>query len=119
MRKRFRYSDTQSPKELFEAVGDSEVWKIVAKDRLFDLFESTHTEGGKHLGRYRLYTVLKQKYSGFSEEAIQVYLNSCSDCQLQKCKKQPKSTVTKSIRKVRVCFKRSGRLNRPDNTRSK
>ena len=98
MKKRFRYSDSQSPKVLYEAVGDSEALKIVAKDKLFDLFESIHTEGGKHLGRDRLYTVLKQKHSGFSKDVIQVYLNSCSECQLQKCKKQLKSTVTKPIR---------------------
>ena len=99
MRKRFRYSDNQSPKELFEAVGDSEVLEIVAKDTLFDVFESTHTEGGKQLRRERLYyTVLKQKYSVFSKDVIKVYLNSCFECQLQKCKEQLKSTVTKPIR---------------------
>ena len=77
MRKRFRYSDTQSPKESrqLEAVGDSEAF-----------------------GRDMLYTVLKQKYSGFSKDVIQVYLNSCSECQLQKCKNELKSTVTKPIR---------------------
>ena len=30
---------------------------------------------------------------------IQVFLNSCSECQLQRCKKQLKSTVPKPIRK--------------------
>ena len=48
---------------LYEAVGDSEALTIVAKDKLLDIFESIHTEGGKHLGRDRLYTVLNQKYS--------------------------------------------------------
>ena len=46
MRKRFRYSDCQSPKELF---GDFESLKTLGKDELFDLFESAHIEGGKHL----------------------------------------------------------------------
>ena len=64
----FRYSISKG----VIRVGDSEVLKIVAKDRLFDLFESTHTEGGKHLGRDRLYTVLKQKYNGFSKDVIRV-----------------------------------------------
>ena len=108
MRKRFRNSDTQSLEELFETVGDSEVLKI-AKDRLFDLLESIHTEGGKHLGRDRLYTVSKQKYTGFSKEVIQVYLNSCSESQLQKCKKQLKSTITKPIRTSE--FAPSGQVN--------
>ena len=72
--------------------------KVVPRDSLFDLFERVHIERGKHLGRDRLFSVLKQPYSGFSKEVIQVYLNSCSECQLQKCKKQLKSTVTKPIR---------------------
>ena len=73
--------------------------KVVPRDSLFDLFERVHIEGGKHLGREdSLFSVLKQRYCGFSKEVIQVYLNSCSECQLQKCKKQLKSTVTKPIR---------------------
>ena len=60
--------------------------------------KKVHTEGGKHLGRDRLFSVLKQQYCGFSKEVIQVYLNSCNECQLQKCKKQLKSTVTRPIR---------------------
>ena len=45
-----------------------------------------------------MFSVLKQPYNGFWKEVIQVYLNSCSECQLQKCKKQLQSTVTKPIR---------------------
>ena len=50
------------------------------------------------MGRDRLYSVLKQRYCGFSKEVIQVYLTSCSESQLRTCKKQLKSTVTKPIR---------------------
>ena len=42
--------------------------------------------------------VLKQKYSGISKEVVQLFIKSCSECELQKCKKQLKSTVTKPIR---------------------
>ena len=45
-----------------------------------------------------MFSVLKQEYCVFSKEVIQVYLNSCNECQLQKCKKQLKSTITKPIR---------------------
>ena len=61
--------------------------EVVARGSFFDLFERVHTEGGKHLGRDRLFYVLKQHYRGFSKAVIQVYLNSCSEYQLQKCKK--------------------------------
>ena len=72
--------------------------KVVPCDDLFDLFDKVHTEGGKYLGRDRLFSVLKQQYCGFSKEVIQVYLKSCNECQLQKCKKTVKSTVTRPIR---------------------
>ena len=99
MRKRFRYTESKFSQVLYEAVANSEKYlEVVSKDKLFDLFVTVHTEGGKHLGRDRLSTVLKQNYCGFSKEVIQVFLNSCSECQLQRCKKQLKSTVTKPIR---------------------
>ena len=84
MRKRFRFTESNFSKVLYEAVANSEKdLKVVSKDKVLDLFVTVHTEGGKHIGRDRL---------------IQVFLNSCSECQLQRCKKQLKSTVTKPIR---------------------
>ena len=72
--------------------------RVVSKESLFETLEAVHTEGEKHLGRDRMSVVLKQKYSGISKEVVQLFIKSCSECELQKCKKQLKSTVTKSIR---------------------
>ena len=68
--------------------------------------------------------MLKQKYSGFSKDLIQVFLNSCNEWQLQKCKKQLKSTVTKPIRSSNfasrgkidlIDFQNTPEINRPYN----
>ena len=67
--------------------------RFVAKEELFDLFEKVHTEGGKHLGRDRLFVELKKQYTGFSRDIVLGFLKSCNECQLQKCKKSLKSTV--------------------------
>ena len=62
---------------MYEVVANSQsLLRVVAKESLFDLLENIHAEGGKHLGRDRIFAVLKQKYSGFSKEDIQVFLNS-------------------------------------------
>ena len=98
MIKRFRFTESNLSKVLYEAVANSEKDLEVVSKEVFDLVVTVHTEGGKHLGRDRLFTVLKQNYCGFSKEVIQVFLNFCSECQLQRCKKQLKSTVTKPIR---------------------
>ena len=55
---------------LQRSYSDFESLKTLGKDELFDLFESAHIEGGKHLWRNRLYSVLKKKYSGFSKDVI-------------------------------------------------
>ena len=70
---------------------------MVAKEELFELFEKVHTEGGKHLGRDRLFVELKRHYTGFSRDIVLGFLKSCNECQLQKCKKSLKSTVTKPL----------------------
>ena len=71
--------------------------RVVAKEELFNLFEKVHTEGGKHLVRDRLYVELKKQYTGFSRDIVLGFLKSCNECQLQKCKKSLKSTVTKPL----------------------
>ena len=70
---------------------------MVAKEELFDLFEKVHTEGGKHLGRDRLFVELKKQYTGFSRDIVLGFLKSCNEYQLQKCKKSFKSIVTKPL----------------------
>ena len=87
IKKRYLVKESYTENILYEAAGNAEkLLKVVPCDALFDLFDKVHTEGGKHLGRDRLFSVLKQQYCGFSKEVIQVYLNSCNECQLQKCK---------------------------------
>ena len=96
MRRRFRFAESNFSKVLYGAVANSEKdLEVVSKCKVFDLFVTVHAEGRKYLGNV---TVLKQNYCGFSKEVIQVFLNSCSECQLQRCKKQLKCTVTKPIR---------------------
>ena len=125
IKNRYSVKDSQPYKYLYEVVANSQILlRVVAKESLFDLLENIHTEGGKHLGRDRLFAVLKQKYSGFSKDLIQVSLNSCNECQLQKCKKQLKSTVTKPIRSSNfasrvqidlIDFQNTPEINRPCN----
>ena len=98
IRKRYVFKELYSSEHLYVSIHSTQKWfKVVSRGSLFDLFERVHT-GRKHLGRDSLFSVLKQQYCGFSKELIQVYLNSCSECQLQKCRKQLKSTVNKPIR---------------------
>ena len=40
---------------------------MLAKEELFDLFEKVHTEGGKHLGRDKLFVEIKKQYTGLSK----------------------------------------------------
>ena len=94
IRKRYVVKELHSQTRLYESMASTQnLLKVVPRDFLFDLFERVHIEGGKQLGRDRLFSVLKQHNCGFSKEVIQVYLNYCSECQLQMCKKQLKSTV--------------------------
>ena len=72
--------------------------RVVAKEELFDLFERVHSEGGKHLGRDRLFAELKTKYAGFSRDLVMAFVKTCQECQLQKCRKSLKSIVTHPIR---------------------
>ena len=95
IRKRYVVKELHSQKHLYESMAITQnLLKVVSRDFLFDLFERVYTEGGKHLGRDRLFSVFKQHYCGLSKEVIQVYLNSCYECQSQKCKKQLESTVS-------------------------
>ena len=78
-------------------VGSPTPLRVVAKEELFDLFEKVHTEGGKHLGGARLFVELKQHYTAFPRDIVLAFIKSCSECQLQKCKKSLKSTVVKPL----------------------
>ena len=98
LRKKYLVKELNYHKYLYEIATNSQnLLRVVSKESLFDLFENNHAEGGKHLGRDRLFAVLERKYCGFSKELVQVFLNFCNECQLQKCKKQLKSTVIKPI----------------------
>ena len=68
------------------------------KNELFNLFETVHSDDGKHLGRDRLFTELKKQFAGFSRKIVLKFVGMCPECQLQKSKKSLKSTVTKPIR---------------------
>ena len=49
------------------------------------------------MGRDRLFVELKQHYTGFARDIVLAFIKSCSECQLQKCKKSLKSTVVKPL----------------------
>ena len=74
--------------------------RIVVREELFDLFERVHSEGGRHLGRDLLFAKLKSQYAGFSRdpEIVMVFVKTCQECQLQKCRKSLQSIVTHQIR---------------------
>ena len=72
--------------------------QIVSKGDLFDLFERVHNEGGKHLGRDRLFADLKSQYTGFSRSLILAFVISCQECKLQRSRKSLKNIITHPIR---------------------
>ena len=112
LRKKYSIQESNCQKYLYEIVANSQtLLRVVAKESLFDLFEKVHAEGGKHLGRDRLFAVLKQKYCGFSKELVQVFLNSCNECQLQKCKKTTEEHSHKAYTVIKLRLKRSDRPN--------
>ena len=62
IKKRYLVKESYTENILYEAAGNAEkLLKVVPYDALFDLFDKVHTEGGKHLGRDRLFSVLKQQ----------------------------------------------------------
>ena len=99
IRKKYVVKQSQSVKFLYSQVLNlQDILRVVSKESLFDILEAVHTEGEKHIGRYRMSVVLKQKYSRISKEVVQLFIKSCSECELHKCKRQLKSTVTKPMR---------------------
>ena len=72
--------------------------RIVSKEELFDLFERVHTEGGKHLGRDRLFADLKSQYTGVSRRLVLAFVSSSQECQLQKSLRSLKNIITHPIR---------------------
>ena len=56
IRKRYVVKELHSQKHLYESMASTQnLLKVVPRDSLFDLFERVHIEGGKHLGRDRLF----------------------------------------------------------------
>ena len=75
IKRRYLVKDVHAQKIIYAAAGNSQnLLKVVSREFLFDLLEMVHTEGGKHLGRDRLFSELKQQYCGFSKEVVQVYI---------------------------------------------
>ena len=65
IKNRYSVKDSQFCKYLYEVVANSQILlRVVAKESLFDLMENIHI-GGKHLGRDRLFAVLKERFPGF------------------------------------------------------
>ena len=68
------------------------------RNELFNLYETVHSDDGKHRGRDRLFTELKKQFTGFSRKIVLKFVGMCPECQLQKSKKSLKSTVSKPDR---------------------
>ena len=72
--------------------------RVVPRNELFNLFETVHSDDGKHLGRDILFTELKKQFAGFPRKIVLKFVGMCPECQLQKSEKSLKGTVTKPIR---------------------
>ena len=97
VRKNYVVKHSNSTNILYKATSPN-LLKVVPKNKLFNLFETVHSDDGKHLGRDRLFTELKKQFAGFSRKIVLKFVGMCPECQLQKSKKSLKSTVTKPIR---------------------
>ena len=97
VRKNYVVKHSNSTNILYKATSPN-LLKVVPKNELFNLFETVHSDDGKHLGRDRLFTELKKQFAGFSRKIVLKFVGMCPECQLQKSKKSLKSTVTKPIR---------------------
>ena len=97
IKKKYIVKEFFSTRYLFELHSPNPL-RIVSKEELFDLFERVHTEGGKHLGRDRLFADLKSQYTGFSRSLVLAFVSSCQECQLQKSRKSLKNIITHPIR---------------------
>ena len=125
IRNKYLVKESHSVKYLYEVVANLQsLFRVVSKELFFDLLENIHAEGGKHLGRDRLFAVLKQNYSCFSKEDINLFLNSCNEWQLQKYKKQLKNTITRPMRSSNfasrgqidlIDFQNTPKINKPYN----
>ena len=58
IRNKYIVKELLNTKFLYELHSPSPL-RVVAKEELFDLFERVYSEGGKHLGRDRLFAELK------------------------------------------------------------
>ena len=97
IKKKYIVKEFFSTRYLFEIHSPTPL-QIVSKEELFDLFERVHTEGGKHLGRDRLFADLKSQYTGFSRSLILAFVSSCQEYQLQRSRKSLKNIITHPIR---------------------
>ena len=59
VRKNYVVKHSNSTNILYKATSPN-LLKVVPKNELFNLFETVHSDGGKHLGRDRLFTELKK-----------------------------------------------------------
>ena len=101
IKKKYTVKELFSTRYLFEIHSPSPL-RIVPKEELFDLFERVHTEGGKHLGRDRLFAGLKSQYTGFSRSLILAFVSSCQNCKLQRSRKSQKSIITYAVYAVKI-----------------
>ena len=97
LQKKYKVKEFFSTKYFYE-IQSSDQLRVIPKEDLFDLLYRIHNDGGRHLGRDRLYAELKGQYAGFTRGLILAFVGSCQECQLQKSRKSLKNVVTHPIR---------------------